>query len=299
MKKTLSILALSLATTALGAESVPFHYDLPDSGLLPGYAEITAITRMGERHGGSDLSMQTYSLTVPLSDPRKSGWDDYMLNVQFDAKLTDINTGGTLDLEHDELVSVSVPVTIVKKMPTGSRLTMGMAPEIASDSGAIDHGLELTAYGLYTVKHNESFTYTLGVAVAPRFSDYGIIPVFGFEWRPSDDWLIRMKGYRLDALYQVSDTFCVGPFMAGHGGTWSVETPRGDRQFRVRSLVLGIGGEYNFAEPGQTKRMITFAVGSTVATTAQFQERSAGKHEYETHHYKPGLFISAGLDFRF
>ncbi len=298
MKKAsiLSLLTLGMAATA--AEEA-FHHNLPDSGLLPSYTSISAISRMGERHGGSDLSLQSAKLTIPLSDPRKSGWNGMMLNIQLDAEATFINTGGNLELKHGEVYFVAVPVSVISPMGNGNKLTLGAAPTLASDSGAVEHGLDCLLYGMYTIKRSDTFSYTVGVAASPRFAEHVLVPIIGFEWQATPEWLIRMKGYRAEALYKVNERFSVGPFIAGEGGTWSVETEAGDRQFRVRSLVLGVTGEYNFAEPGQTKRLITFSLGSTVATSAEFTERGEGKHAYETHHYEPGLFISAGVDFRF
>ena len=299
MMKKASILCLVALGMTAHAQEEAFHHNLPDSGLLPSYFSVSAMTRMGERHGGSDLSMQSSKLTIPLSDPRKSGWDGMMLNIQLDAEATYINTGGNLDLKHDEAYSVAVPVSVIRRMSNGNTLTLGAAPALAADCGAVEHGLDCLMYGMYTIKHSATFSYTVGVAASPRFAENVLVPIFGFEWQASDEWLIRMKRYRAEALYKVNDRFSVGPFIAGEGGTWSVETEAGDRQFRVRSMVLGITGEYNFAEPGQTKRIITFSVGSTVATSAEFTERSVGKNAYETHHYEPGFFISAGVDFRF
>jgi hypothetical protein len=298
MKVTSLLCLLTLGMSATAGEEA-FHHNLPDSGLLPSCASVSGITRMGERHGGSDMCMQTYKLNIPLSDPRKSGWDNWMLNVELSNKVTHFNTGGELHLKHDEVYSVAVPVSILRKETSGNALILGMSPAIATDSGAADHGIDCALYGMYHVKHSETFSYTFGLLTAPRFVEHMLLPVVAFEWTPCDDWVIRMKGDRAEALYKLNDNFYIGPFMAEHGGIWSVETDAGDRQFRVRSLVLGITGEYNFAAEGEAKRIITFSVGSTVATSAEFTERGVGKHAYETHHYKPGIFISAGVDFRF
>ena len=276
-----------------------WRYGLPDTGILPSYAQVEWYSRMGERHGGSELSMQSYSLIVPLSDPRKTGWEKTMLNLQFNAKLTCVNTGGTLDLRNDELYNFALPITFIRPVANGNCWTYGVAPEIAADCKAVDKGIDLAAYAFYTVKHSKTFSYSLGLAMSPRFAEYLVLPMLRFEWEPCEDWVVKMSGYELAAMYQATERLSFGPFVAARGGVWAVDTDRGDRIFRVRSLVVGGMFEYDFSRPGQTKRIITASVGSTVTTNAQFLERNARKDSFGNHHYKPAFYVSAGVDFRF
>lgn len=275
------------------------QYDLPATGLTPSFGEFTYLSRMRQRHGGSDLSMQSYALTIPLSDPRRTHWDDIRINAQLDAKITVFDAGGALSLNNEVMYNVALPISFIKSTPQGNTLIVGVAPEIATDGDAIEHGIDLAAYAMYTVRKSSTFSYTLGVGVSPRFAEYGAVPFFGFEWKPNRDWTVAMSGYKLSALYHVNDQWKVGPFAMTTGGIWSVETPRGDEHFRTRALVLGLTAEYNFAAPGQTKRILTFSVGSNVATRADFLKRNADKDHVQTHHYKPALYVSAGVDFRF
>lgn len=299
MKKTLIITGMILAGTAAADGIHTLQYDLPDSGLTPSFGEFTYISRMRQRHGGSDLSMQSYALTIPLSDPRKSHWNDIRINAQLDTKITVFNAGGTLSLNNEVMYNIALPVSFIKPMPNGNSLIMGLAPEVATDGDAIEHGIDLAAYAMYTVKKSDSFNYTIGVGISPRFAEYTAVPFFGFEWKPNRDWTIAMSGYKLSALYHVNERLSVGPFAMSDGGIWSVETPAGDKHFRMRALLLGLTGEYNFAGAGETKRIFTFSIGSNVATRADFLNRTAGKDHVQTHHYKPALYVSAGVDFRF
>lgn len=276
-----------------------WRYGLPDTGVLPSYGRFEWFTRMGERHGGSELSLQSYALTLPLADPRKTGWGKTMINVQFDAKVTIANTGGTLDLHNDVLYNFALPITFITPMDNGNRWTYGLAPEVASDCEAVGKGLDVAAYAFYTIKHSETFSYSLGLAMSPRFAEYLVVPMVRFEWTPCEEWTIKLKGYQLEAMYNATDRLSFGPFVAARGGIWAVETDRGDRIFRVRSLVVGGTVEYDFSQPGQTKRIITASVGSTVTTNAQFLERNARKDSFGNHHYRPALYVSAGVDFRF
>ncbi|MBE6420053.1 MAG: hypothetical protein E7031_07970 [Akkermansiaceae bacterium] len=299
MSKKLIFTCLAMAGAALAEGEHTLEYNLPESGLAPSYGEISLFTTMHERHGGSSLSMQSYALTIPLSDPRKTHWNDISINAQLDTKITVFNTGGDLTLNNEVMYNVALPISFIKPMPHGNKLIVGIAPEIATDGEAIAHGTDLAAYAMYTVKQSDTFSYTFGLGISPRFAENYAVPFVGFEWKPSTDWTVTMKGYKLTALYEVNDRLHVGPFAMSTGGIWAVDTDHGDENFRMRSLVLGLTGEYNFAEPGQTKRIITFSLGSNVATRADFLKRNADKDSVQTHHYKPALYFSIGVDFRF
>lgn len=299
MSKNHIFTAMALAATAMADSPNSLQYNLPDSGLAPSFAEATFLTHMHERHGGSGLSMQSYALTIPLADPRKTRWNDISINAQLDTKITVFNADGNLTLNNEVMYNVALPISFIKGMPDGNRLIVGIAPEIATDGEAISHGTDLAAFAMYTVKQSEDFSYTIGVGISPRFAEGFAVPFFGFEWQPTQDWTVEMKGYKLAAMYQVNDRLQVGPFAMSTGGIWAVDTPRGDENFRMRALVLGVTGEYNFAQPGQTKRVITASIGSNVATRADFLKRNTGKDSVETHHYKPAVYVSIGVDFRF
>lgn len=282
------------------AQAGGWHYGLPDSGLAPSYGKMEFYTRMAERHGeASDFSLQSYALTIPLADPRKSGFGDTLLNMQLDAKVSIINGGGTFRLENETLYNLALPITFITPMGNGNRWTYGAAPEMAADSETISKGLDLTLYAFYTIKNSEHFNYSLGLAASPRFAEYLVLPMVRFEWTPNERWSVDLNMYELRALYHATNRLAVGPFMSARGGVWAVETERGARMLRVRSLVAGVTMEYDFSQPGQTKRVITAALGSPITSHAQFCNRTAGKDAYESHHYKPGLYIAVGVDFRF
>ena len=299
MKKTMTILGLGLAGMASGADISTLHYSLPDTGIAPSFVEVTYISRMRQRHGGSDMSLQRFDVTLPLSDPRKTSWNNFYINAQLDINFTNINAGGTLHLKHETMYNVALPVSFIYQRANGNTLTFGVAPELATDGDAIGKGTDLAAYAMYTIKYNDTFKYTIGAAISPRFAVNGLVPFFGFEWTPNTQWTVQMKGYKMTALYHVNDKLSVGPFVAGEGGIWAVDTPRGDEFFRVRSLIMGLTAEYDFSEPGETKRIMTFSLGTNVATHAEFLKRNADKDSVESHHYKPALYVSAGVDFRF
>lgn len=274
-------------------------YLLPETGIMPSHARLTALTRMGERHGGSHLSMQKYALTLPFSDPRRSGGDGWLLNVELEAEWTRIQTGGTLTLAHDDFYRLMAPISFIRPKQNGDRLILSLAPAVAADSGSFAEGWDVAAAAVYTFRCSETLNCGVGMYVSPRFASYGVFPLLSFEWKPTQDWTVSLKNYHLTAMKALPGGFEVGPFLGGSGGIWAVETPRGDRFFRVRSLVAGVTAVYDFSRPGQTKRIVEFSLGSTLATTAGFCRRNGSKENESLHHYKPGLYLSAGVDFRF
>lgn len=299
MKKILQgTVAAWVATTGI-CRADNFEYGLPDSGLCPSFGEFTYYSRLRQRHGGSDVSMRSYALTLPLADPRKTSWYGYRINAQLDTKITGFTTGGTLDLKDNTMYNVALPVTFIQQRSNGNTLTFGAAPEIATDGNAVNHGLDLAAYGLYSIKVSDTFNYTIGAAASPRFAVNGIVPIAGFEWRASNRWTLALKGYQFSAMYHVNDHLDVGAFARGDGGIWAVETARGDEHLRMRSLIVGLAAQYDFSRPGQSKRVFNIAIGTNVATRVEFTKRNADKDSTESHHYKPGFYISVGVDFRF
>lgn len=288
-----------MAASALAAEPATWQYSLPDSGVAPSYAAVTAISQMGERHGGSKLGLQSFELTLPLSDPRKTHYGDWHINAQFDMRFTLLDAEGNLALEHDEMYSASLPLTLIHSDKAGNRVSVTVAPAVASDFGGTNRFFDMVGGATYTVKHSDTLSYTVGLGVSPRFATHAVVPMVGFSWQANDAWEVSLRFYKLSAMYKVNERVTVGPFLSGYNHSWMVTTRHGDNILRFRSLVAGVTGEYDFSSAGQRKRIITASVGSTLATTAQFCERTADKDAIESHHYKPGIYLSVGVDFRF
>ncbi len=316
MKKILFLAAAVLATqTGLAAESltmptetsnaVPqgapvWRYEMPSTGVLPSALSYEFASRMRERHSGSSrFSMQNVSLAVPFSNPRASSIGAWAFNAELDATVTSLDVDGSLDLRHDTLYNLTLPLSFIRQVGAGNRVVLALAPSVSTDFVHMARCFDLGAMASYTVRRNERFSYTLGLGLAPRFSRYYGVPVLGFEWKPTDDWTIALNGYRFSAMNHLGGGVSVGVFASSTGGTWSVDTQRGSRNLRVQSLVLGVAGEYDFAGKGQTKRILTAAIGSTVATSVRFCRQKGSQDADEAHHYRPGFYASVGLDFRF
>lgn len=299
MKTLLSVITAlggALATQA----SEMWTIRMPETYILPSYAKATYISRMGERHGnGSHLSMQEYSLNVPIVDGRKSHVGLLHLNLQGNATVTVMDVGGGLDLHKDELFLFSLPATAILPLSEDDRIMFTAMPYIASDGMHPSRGWDLALVADYYSHHSDTLSYNLGIASAMRLGQYVVMPHISFSWQMTPEWMLRLHNSQIAALYTASTHFKIGPALSNEGGCWMVDTPIGQRVFRVRSLATCLLAEYDFTQPGKNKRAITAAVGMTLATTAEFCQRTLDKDRIEAFHYKPGVVVSMGMDFRF
>ncbi len=291
-------LAFAALSTAQAQQPV-WQHQLPESGLLPSALSSRYVSEMSERHGDSSLGMQTVSLTIPLSDPSRSSLYGWAFNAALESEVTFMDVEGDIALQHETLCEFTLPLSLIRSEANGNRLIAALVPMLATDFCQVERGLDLGAVASYTIRRSETFSYSFGLGVAPRFARYGVVPFLGFEWKPAQDWTVSLKGYRLSAMHAFDERFSAGLFAAGTGGTWAVSTDEGSRLLRVQSLVLGLAAEYDFSEAGERKRLITASVGSAVATSARFYRRGSSEHALESHHYHPGVTASVGVDFRF
>lgn len=291
--------AIFAVLSVLSAQAEVWTMRMPDTYVLPSFAEATYISRMGERHGGSHLGMQEYTLNVPFNDPRKSHLYDWAYSLQASTTVTLLDVGGNFDLRKDELLTFSVPMTFIRPYRSGNKLMCVVMPRYSGDAVHSAHSWDVAMVADYTIKHSDTLSYSIGVAGSLRFVDHVFVPYFSFDWQATPEWQLRCRGYRLAALYSVTDRLRLGPALNGEGGAWMVDTPEGQRVLRVRSLATSLLAEYDFSAHGQTKRIIAASVGMTLATRAEICRRNGGKDRIEAHHYKPGVVASLGVDFRF
>ncbi len=301
MKRYVYTMMLASLASAGAQDLAPaWSYALPDTGLMPSAFSCDFASSMRERHNGaSHFGMQSVNLTIPFSDPRQSSLYGWAFNAELASTISYVDAEGTLELSSETLYKFTMPLSFIRGMGEGRRLVLAAAPTVASDLERGARCFDLGLFAACTKPVNERFSFTLGMAAYPRFARYYAVPVFGFEWKPTEDWTVTLKGYRLSAMNALTERFSAGVFAAAKGGVWSVETERGARMLNVQSFVLGVTGEYDFSAPGQRKRIITASLGSTLATSVRFHEYHGERHADEAHHYRPGLYASVGVDCRF
>lgn len=277
-----------------------WNYNLPETGVMPSAASVTVWGDMSERHGkGSSLGMQQYDFTIPLSDPRRTNFGEWAFNAELDMEITALHASGTLSLGKDELYNFNLPLTVLKQLRNGKRLSVTLMPSLSTDFSSGWNGVALAGAVDYQLYKSENLSFSVGTIVMPQRLYYGVAPFFSAEWKVNHHWTVKLKGYRLEAKYAVTPRLQVGPVLMGAGNSWAVRTDRGNQLFTVRSLVAGVTGEYDFSAPGERKRIIKATVGSILTSSAELNRLDSGKHTTEAHHYHPGLFISFGVDCRF
>lgn len=276
-----------------------WQLNMPESGLTPSAAFIDIVTDMSERHGkASSIGWQQYSLSVPFVDPRQSGNGVWYVGASANMNLTAMHASG-LDLKRDELFQLNLPVTFIRPLQQGKRLVVAVVPSYDGDFETTGAAFDLGGYVDYRFYKTETFSASVGMAVAPQRIAYGVLPFFGFEWNPTPDWQVKLQGYTLTAMRRMDERLSAGFFAKGEGGTWVASTSRGDSLFSVSSLVLGGRVEYDFSHSGQSKRLLTSSLGAIVATAVRYERLNRDKDSIETRHYHPGLYFSVGMDCRF
>lgn len=299
MKRTLLATLLCVAGTVQGAPAGGLRYHLPATGVLPSFTSFEMFSYLHERHGEGSLAMQKYSLTLPLSDPRRSGYDNWMFNASFDTEISHVNAAG-FDLRKRELFDFALPLSLIRNYPSGNRLILAAAPTIASDFVKWDRALSMNGLVEYRIKASENFSYAFGVAVTPRLVSWGVLPVASFEWKPCEDWNVKLGGARLTVMRDLPHGWSAGLFASAVGGSWTVATDDANtRLFRVRSVVAGFMAEWDFSRPGQRKRVVDLAVGMPLITTAEYCRFNSHKKTLGKHHYGTGIYARAAVDFRF
>ena len=276
-----------------------WRHEMPETGMMPSFLSAEFTSNMGERHGGSSINWQQYSLCLPFSDPRRSGGNGWMFNASLNADVTFLNSSGSLDIKNNDLYHFSIPVAAIVPRHNGDSMILAFSPSFDSDFARSAHSFHWNMMGTYRVNLSESFSYAVGLAYAPYASDLNVMPVVAFDWDISLDWKMSLSGYSLRVMHNVGNGLSAGAFVKGAGGSWAVEQSQGTRLLRVRSLVTGVTVEYDFSQPEQTKRIITCSVGSILTTAVDVCRYNADRDRDESHHYHPGLYFSAGVDFRF
>lgn len=292
--------AAFLSLTSFALADSDWRYGLPDSGLVPDSFSYELISRADARDGESAFGMQQFGLSVPLSDPRKTGYKKWSLAFEFDAAITEVNTAGTITLDEETLYALNLPVALVRAYESGNRLTMALVPSLASDMGHTAGAFTLGALANYRIQHSETLSYSFGLAYSQRYDRNGIFPVLGFDWKINNDWTLSLSGLDLALEYQFTDQFKMGPFIGVSGNSWTIHTEDGQKWLRTQSVMLGLKGTYALpTEDGKAKNVIDFAVGSTIFSRVKIEEHNWSQNEQLKEYYEPSLYVSCGFNLKF
>lgn len=299
MKRAAFVSILLAIAGVAQAITSDLRYNLPANGVSPSAASFEMFSYLHERHGDDSLAMQKYEVSLQLSDPRRSGYKDWMFNAALDLEISHLHAGD-FHLRKRELYDFALPLSVIHSFSPARRLVVAAAPTIATDFVKWDRAWSVNGFAEYKITVNDRFSYAFGFAVTPRIISWGIIPAFSFDWKPNDDWRVKLGGARLTVMRELPRGWSAGFFATGVGGSWTVTTEEGNtRIFRVRSLVAGGTAEWDFSRPGQTKRVLSASVGMPIVTTAEFCRFNANKKTLGKRHYGTGVYAAAAVDFRF
>ena len=280
-----------------------FAYAAPSNSyipyIIPNELYYELLGPMEADVGGSHLSVTNVKLTVPLSDPHRSGWGSWHLDAKIGVRMTWIESTGRnlVDLEH--LYTVSGIVGVSRRLGTNRALSIGLSPQYSSDiDQSSGHSFYLGGYVAYSARMNPDFTYSVGIACMPDYSNTWVLPLFQFSWNATPDWRLKFESTRLSYDNVASERFHWGPFFQFISGTWAVKRDRQTQQFRWSSCALGMGAAVNLTPRQETKVYLKADVGFTFANEAKFRSKN-GNHDLESYDYDPGFYLRVGLDLRF
>lgn len=289
-----------LAAVWVSAAQAAWQYHLPESGLLPSAASYSFLAPAGERHhGGDSLGLQTAEMTIPFADPRRSNIDDWYINACLDMEFDHLSGAHALRQDAQNLYTFTLPLSFIHPMQNGHRLILTAAPHLATDFNGSAHAFGMGGYAVYRFCNTEKLEASVGVVCMPNETYYWFVPIAAFDWKPTQDWCVSLKGFRLQAMRAMGRGLSLGAFARGIGGSWATHGEQGTRLLRVRSLAAGGRAEWDFSKPGQTKRLLFADAGFSFFTAAETIRYSDKRHTESMHHYHPAPYVSFGADFRF
>ncbi|MCD8070797.1 MAG: DUF6268 family outer membrane beta-barrel protein [Akkermansiaceae bacterium] len=267
--------------------------------LIPNEFSYEYLGPMKADGGGSHLSITNVKISMPLSDPHRSGWSSWHFDAKVSLKMTWINSSGEDPIDLDRLYTVTPLIGISRKMGSSGMFSIAFTPQLSSDlDTASAHNFYFGGFAAYSSALGENFTYSVGVACMPDYSNTWLLPIIQFAWRAAPNWCLKLEAARLSFDNVASERFEWGPFFTFNSGTWTVRRHLRTEQFRWSSCVLGLGGALNLTPNQPSKLLLKADTGFTFANKAKFRTKN-GKHDLTTYDYDPGFYIKAGLELRF
>lgn len=298
--KTPFAFCVMLGIACVSAAQAAWQYHLPNTGLLPSAASYSFLAPAGERHHGEDsLGLQTAELTIPLADPRRSNIGDWYINAALDMEFDHLSGARSLCLDEQNLYTFTLPLSVIHPMEQGRRLILTAAPHLATDFNGSAHAFGMGGYAVYRFYCSETLEASVGAVCMPNETYWWFVPIAAFEWKPTPDWSVSLKGFRMQAMRSMGNGLSLGAFARGIGGSWAVHGEDGTRLLRVRSMAAGGRIEWDFSKAGQTKRILFADAGASFFTAAETLRYSDKRNTEEIHHYHPAPYVSFGADFRF
>ena len=243
MNLRLALLILLLAASAAGAVEIDRRSPR---------AAFTFLGGMDIKTGPGEVESFSLSARTPLGKPIRLG-DHGLLSIGLAYETTALRIDGTapgFPLPDADLHQIEFPL-IARWQQPGSpwTITAGLSPGIATDFDHIDSDdFYLGGRLVFERVVNDHFKLGFGAAVIRSLGNDAILPAVGFEWRPTDDWLLELVGPYLNLWWQPADDW-LARFGAGPGGgVWNVDWNNLSRDLSLSSYLVGISVEHQIAD---------------------------------------------------
>ncbi len=247
---------------------------------------------------GGRLRVSNVFVTIPFTNPKEAVWRGWHLDAKMSARLTNIHSSGAHVVDEDRLYTLGMNVSVSHAIGQRAQLQLGFTPQFSTDFDVMSaSNFFWGGYVAYSMKANEKFHFTVGVAVMPEFYEYSVFPVFNVCWRYAPYWEMRVQASRISAVNVTSERFQWGPFFQWNSGVWTVHRKGQTQQFRMTNCIAGMGAEYNLT-PGTTKVMLLGDLGMTFYNTFRVRDKD-GDHTLEKYRTHPGLYARLGIQVHF
>lgn len=248
-------------------------------------------------HGGR-LRVSNIFVTLPFTNPKTAVWRGWHLDAKLSARLTNIHSSGNHVVDEDRLYTVGMNVSVSHTIGQHAQIQFGLTPQFSTDFDVMSsNNFYWGGYMAYSMKPNDRFYFTIGVACMPDYYEYYVFPVLNVCWRYAPTWEMRIQASRLSAVNVASQRFQWGPFFQWNTGLWTVHRKGMTQQFRMTNCIVGMGAEYNLT-PGSSKVMLLGDLGMTFYNTFRVRDKD-GEHTLEKYRTHPGLYARLGLQVHF
>lgn len=190
---------------------------------------------------------ERFELDVPFSAPRYlNDANAFMIGMDYKASWLDTDTFlGNMDL-HD----FRLKLRWMHRQP-GSKwswMTL-LQPGLATDGKDVNSD-DFSLNGQIGFRYSTSadFAWIGGVTFFHNSMETLVYPGIGFQWRPSDDVLVRLTGPIFRASWQPKEDWIFHTEVSPGGGTWNVEEAGADYDVRLRSYNAMVGVERQLSE---------------------------------------------------
>lgn len=234
------------------------------------------------------FSYEQLGFNVPLMAPYYlNDKQALILGLKYEATWLDSDTLlGNMDL-HD----LRMRIRWMYHQPGSKWSSMVLLePGLATDWGSINMD-DFSLNGQLGIRYAKSarFAWLGGGVFFYNSMETRAYPGIGFQWRPSDDVLVRLIGPSLKASWQPHDDWILHSGIESNGGTWNIRNQGDNFDLRLRSYQAGVGVERRLSE----KIWLGLWTGITFANDLEI-ETATGSGVFDDN-AEIGWFVKLGI----